>query len=898
MPFIGPSPTKSSFAIGTWNPLTDAWTQVLDLNDGTTFAIMNKGLSLPQPDKSIIESGNLRTAGVVVPRWQYKARHITVQVWLRNTSSTTALLANIRALLNAIENPPYCIRIALPGAGQYSYADVLAVKHDIPADPQTILAGAITKIHIDFECRVGLRGDRITLQNLVPNPGFEQPSGTGVTVFNDTFATGNAYALQTGSAPTVGSNVMTMFTGSRVAFGSPAWGPINYWQIRWRWATGLTANFYLHYTDANNSLYVSVTGTSASIIHRVAGVNTTVATATVSLANVTFYWLQITQFPGAANDPPYLNVYLFADSAGAPGSVLATLSGPAHDAVTALIGRPQLEAVGNNLQVGGPFANVNNVSLFGPGGWTFSPAAGSSAVSGAWEQNTANTFTTLTNVNAPLASYGALRLDAPPAGTWDTSWIVYGGGSPTGTWAIPAPTSQLYGASVWVMSSGLSANAVIQLTIAEYNASGTFLRSGTFGQKNGNQANWTQISGTYTTGDPNCAYVNIGLRVADTTVAGESANATVWADNIQLWNQTTTGLTVMPWCALRSVRSPASLVVTGLVGDLPAPAQISIGAYCASWPSGGSITLYAGRKLATSPAAQFVASSFGAYPTSYTPTSTALLDVGSWGGYYISATLGSGVGWNPRFLSPKGSDMPGVYHLLARVRTAQSSGNLPNVSLRVVNVQQTDPGLNLLAGTDIVGQWFGPYVYPFTAANTWQVVDAGQCNMPPFPTGAMTDPSKLYLVPRAQWLDTSGSNAVDNTDWQALLPIDGSLLMATINNPSNSFGAVTSQWLWTYVDGLLLNRGASGDSAAWTTSIEASATPNPANGAGGVGNQSSGAINVNSAADPFLTLDPTQDGANGVTGVNQIVAVLADQAGSVYPVFTEISYSPLYLYPR
>ena len=216
MPIVAPSATRTSFRIGTWNPLTDAFTQILDLNDGATFAIMNKGLSMPQPDKSVIESGNLRTAGVVVPRWQYKARHITVELWLRNTASTTALLANIRTLLAAIENPPYSIQLAPPGAQNYSYADVLAVKHDIPADPQIILAGAITKIHIDFECRVGLRGDRVTLQNLAPNPGFEQPSGSAVPVFNDSFANGNAYALVAGSAPTVGSNVMTLLVGTRV----------------------------------------------------------------------------------------------------------------------------------------------------------------------------------------------------------------------------------------------------------------------------------------------------------------------------------------------------------------------------------------------------------------------------------------------------------------------------------------------------------------------------------------------------------------------------------------------------------------------------------------------------------------------------------------------------------
>src|SRR6185437_8642021 len=178
-----------------------------------------------------------------------------------------------------------------------------------------------------------------------------------------------------------------------VSFGSPAWSQLALWRLRWRWVISLQANFYLHYSDANNSLFVQVasTGTSVALIHRVAGVNTTVATATgLSLANVTFYWLLASQYPGAPGNPPYLSVTLLADSAGAPGSTLATLSGPAASDTVALSGQMSLEAIGGNLQLGGPFASVHTVSLFGPGGWALSPAAGSSVVSGAWEGNGTN----------------------------------------------------------------------------------------------------------------------------------------------------------------------------------------------------------------------------------------------------------------------------------------------------------------------------------------------------------------------------------------------------------------------------------------------------------------------------------------------------------------------------
>ena len=98
-------------------------------------------------------------------------------------------------------------------------------------------------------------------------------------------------------------------------------------------------------------------------------------------------------------------------------------------------------------------------------------------------------------------------------------------------------------------------------------------------------------------------------------------------------------------------------------------------------------------------------------------------------------------------------DAAGVYHLLARIYTVQSGGNIGNITLRVAIAQQSDPWFNQPNGSDIVGQWTGSPVTPFSAAATWTVADAGQCTLPPFPQGAMTDPSQLYLTPRAQWQD-------------------------------------------------------------------------------------------------------------------------------------------------
>ena len=90
---------------------------------------------------------------------------------------------------------------------------------------------------------------------------------------------------------------------------------------------------------------------------------------------------------------------------------------------------------------------------------------------------------------------------------------------------------------------------------------------------------------------------------------------------------------------------------------------------------------------------------------------------------------------------------------------------------------------------------------------------------------------------------------------------------------------------------------AAGGDPAWTYSLESSAQPNAARGAAGPGTQTSGNINVNSGADPALTLDPTLENAAGVSA-NQLVALLTDNNAAVLGVVCEISYTPLYLWPR
>ncbi len=73
--------------------------------------------------------------------------------------------------------------------------------------------------------------------------------------------------------------------------------------------------------------------------------------------------------------------------------------------------------------------------------------------------------------------------------------------------------------------------------------------------------------------------------------------------------------------------------------------------------------------------------------------------------------------------------------------------------------------------------------------------------------------------------------------------------------------------------------------------------PNPAHAGGGPGTQTSGAININSGADPYLTLDPAQQLA-GNGGVNTLVGCVTDGSGTVLPLHLELQYTPLYLWPR
>ncbi len=652
----------------------------LDLNDGVTFTLLDGELDLAPPPRELALTGNARTPGERAARALYRHnRRVGARLILGPMASASDLAAVIRALVAWVDAPP-ALPITLlwqaPGAASPVYLDVVGAAHSVPASEREWLALQVEPVELVFVTRPGMRGDRVTLQNLVMNAGFGAPSGPGVSVFSDSFATVNAYTVASGSAPSASASVMTMPAGSIVTYGSAAWGALNTLRVRFQWQTGLIARFFFHFTNGANYLSCNITNGASgmALSHAIGGAITSLASATAALTSGSWYWVTLTQFPSVAGNPPLVAATLNADSGGALGAQLVALGPVATaDAATALSGKAGFQASGASLAVGGAFAGVLSVSLFGPGGWIFQPAttgdtpSGQSA--GAWEQSGANTYG-----GGPVASTGAARIDLPPAGTVDACWRLYTGGSPTGALsAIPVSAAgDTLQASAWMKSAGLSAGASTRLYLTEYDASGTQLRQTLLQSLAGDQASWTRLSGSIATG-ANTAYADLMLRVVDIGVAGESAGATVWFDNAQCWDQTATGAATMPYCELRFPQAPAQLLVSGLLGDLPAPAAALIGTYLASWPLGSSLTWALARRGSASAAALLVGGSAGyqpANPGGATPSIAAALDSASYGGYYLTTTLGAG--FNPRAFSFAPGDMLGVYHLFGRFWSAQS----------------------------------------------------------------------------------------------------------------------------------------------------------------------------------------------------------------------------------
>ncbi|HZC04227.1 MAG TPA: hypothetical protein VE338_01165 [Ktedonobacterales bacterium] len=894
--------------LGWSDPLTDTFGahpllgDVVDLNDGVTFTLLDGALELEPPPHEMALAGNVRSQGERATRAMYRHnRQARIQLALGPMASYGDLISNVRALvrwLDAAPATPFCVQWQPPSATSPVYLDVVGAAHGIPADEREWLRLQLEPIEIVFLVRPGLRGDRVTLSNLVVNPGFEAPSGPGVNVFNDNLGTANAYSVMFGSAATASGNILTVPANSQASFGSLSWGAINQWTVRFQWASTLVAVFSLHEVDINNRLSAQLDGVNIIWNQLTSNNAHNLSSTPFAPTNGTWYWITLTQFPSAPGTVPDVQATIFADSAGSLGAQITT-TGPVAlvDAVTATTGKPSIGASNVAMNVGGNFPNVHTLSLFGPGGWTTNGGYGSPTglTSMAWEQNTSNTYS-----GGAVTSFAAARMDFPPVGTVSASWEQWAGGSPAGSSAIPTATGQTMAASVWVKSSGLSGTASLSLQLREWDAGGALLRTTALGSNlSGNHPAWSNLSGTLVMG-VSTAFCSLALVASDPTT-GASANGTVWWDNAQCWNVTTTGQASMPYCELRFPQSPAQLLLTGLLGDLPAPAFFAWGTYLASWNTGSTLSYAIGRRAQASANARMVGASIGYYGSGVSPQSTAVADAGSYSGYYAQALVNPS--WNPRAFSFAPADLLGVYHLFSRFYSTQSAGNIGNLETRVVTQQKTGAWYGSLTNTDQVGAYNGPFVFPISASATWTPADSGQVNVPALPSGALTDLTQTFLTPRAQWGDITSGGSTCRCNWQMLLPIDGSLLVGIVNNPSNAPFNVTTSWLWVYHDALLLNRAAIGDGASATYSVESLPKPAPAHGGGGPGTSSTGVINVNSGADPALVLDPSvsvaaTSTAAGGNGVNQLAGYVADGSGTVLSLHAEIQYSPLYLYPR
>lgn len=659
------------------------------------------------------------------------------------------------------------------------------------------------------------------------------------------------------TTPATNTASLLLPAGSRVSFGNPSWGAVNTWQVVFRYVSGITASFYLYYIDASNSLRVDIAnGANGCVLtQRVAGVDSTLASATVTMVSEVQYVVQFTYFPVPVGLNGTTQVVLATANGG---GTLATL-GPIHLNYTATVfaGAPQIATAGASLAI-----ISNTVSLFGPGGWWYTNGTGTGTASGAWQQKSANTYP-----NGPVTSNGAAVITAAPAGTLDVYWATYNPASISTVvaTAYPIGTGEIFQASVYVNSTGLANSCTQSLRLVEFDTNGAQLRTTTLQSVTGNQA-WVKLAGTVTTG-ASTAYVGLQLRAVDGTNA--SINGVITWDNCQWWDQTVTGMATMPYCETRFPQSPAQVLVTGLLGDVTAPCWTAIGTNYTGSVGGNTGYLALGRRsVATS-------QSSNAQLVQYfdNVTSSLVLDSTAYAGYYAQFSRNS---YNyPTNIVGNPTELRGTYQLYCRYRTTQSSGNLASIS----HYNQSYMASQLFNGVT---------TYPVIAANVWGLLATGSIAFPPYSLPGLAAAGSIQMGVYPWWVDPNYSGVTQSTNVVAFIPIDTQTILLTNSSPSTLAGG--GFWGWYYVDGTGVEKG---QSAIQTASAEIAQIPNPTQG---VGNFSNGYI-LTSLMDSYMMLDPALDlGTNAnQMGANQFVGYSTDSVGSVFSLCTEFIYSPLYL---
>ena len=161
-------------------------------------------------------------------------------------------------------------------------------------DGSSIGTATITAAVLLGSCEFGRAAGSASVTFL---PGSVDAAAVYATALSSARVTAHWNAGNAGTGMGTMANVFTLASGARVAFGSPGWAAINTRQTRFRFVSGLTARWYLHYTDASNYLRASLSGTTLAIEQTIAGVTTTLATVALIADNLVWYWLRLTQFP-------------------------------------------------------------------------------------------------------------------------------------------------------------------------------------------------------------------------------------------------------------------------------------------------------------------------------------------------------------------------------------------------------------------------------------------------------------------------------------------------------------------------------------------------------------------------------------------------------------------------
>lgn len=664
------------------------------------------------------------------------------------------------------------------------------------------------------------------------------------------------------TTPAASATTILIPADTNITFGNAAWSAVNQWQIRFRYQAGLTVQALLHATDANDWTGVQMqSGTANGFACLSVGnsITTSLATATVTLVPGVLYWLQLTQFPqivaSAALATPYIQAILAVDTNGSVGSTIATLTGQLTVGVS---GKLQLCSNASALGIW-----IHNVSLFGPGGWWFTNA-GTGIATGAWQQNSANTYS-----GGPISSVGAAVISPGATGSLDAYWTTY---NPTATATVTATayglwpvgtTNHTFQASVYLNSTGLvGASCTQSLRVVEFDSSGNQLRSTTLQSVTGNQS-WTKLSGSLTTG-ANTLYLGLQIRAVDATNA--SANGVITVDNCSWWDQTQTGMLTMPYCELRFPQAPAQLVISGVMGDIPAPAQLLLGIYMSFFILSRSVVItcqLARRPIAvTSPQLVWGAGYAGSIPSGQ----SMVLDTSAWGGCYHKTPTGG----NNTGLSTDSATLQswnGQFHVLAR---AQITGATTPSAI----------GLNM-AFSQPNGTSPSSTIYPFSANSSWTIGDTGYS----VPVGGLV--SGLNNLTRnlvAAAPQVNGLVSFFLTNYLAFLPVDGEMIIVSLKSTSTGSGGGWSNFLHDGLSGTVTYM------SIITSSNDTFLLDYFAPVGGGSTFQT-----VQSLAASRMYVDPALVGANATHGVNQFVMTATDDQYDILGCALDVIYSPCYL---